>query len=304
MFRKLHERQTGERRPATGLSCDEEGLYFAGHCPLIERVGETPHYRRRPMGEINRVLSAGYGAEIDLAEREPVLDRITKCLEAGEIGRAQLLALQLPLPDLASDDDVERLAKAEEIVRFNHHHDELGLFTFADNDGGGGGGGTAPAARVSVKRSTSPTGVGVVRQGIPNLIRLSEGGQRETAIQYNPPSIFNGGQWSFDAVYAGAKTDDGQTGEIKLPTSDYSAHLHLAKFSDAGASDPDFEEFEQRLRSNPNSILGVVSRDGGAVLYGTQAGLAAFGANKGAIGRSRWPSRSKTYPEIYEAHIR
>lgn len=252
------------------------------------------------MGEINRVLSAGYRMEIDLAERALVLDRIAACLEAGEIGRAQLLALQLPLPDLPSDADVERLVKADEIVRFNPNHDELGRFTFADD----GGGGTAPAARVSVKRSASPIGVGLVRQGIPNMIRLSDGGQRETAIQYNSPSIFNGGQWSFDTVYVGAKTDDGQTGKIEIPTSDYSSHLHLAIFSGAEASPQDLNAFELRVRSNSNSILGVISRDGGAVLYGTEAGLMAFGVNKDQIGPSKKKPRDSTYPKIYEAHVR
>ena len=137
---RLHDRSEGDGRPQ-GLSCDEDGLGFGGDHALIE-ASDGPFGRifcRRPIDQINRLLSAGYGAPIDLAEREPLLDRIADCLTKGDLAQAQLLALHLRLPDLPDEQAADRLAKAEQLLRYNHHHDDQGRFASAPGDGAGGG---------------------------------------------------------------------------------------------------------------------------------------------------------------------
>ena len=133
MLIKLHDRRAEPRARVRGLSCDETGLHFAGDCALIESVGEdgAPAYRRRPIDEINRTLSAGYGAPVDLTAREGLLDSIADHLNRGDLARAQLLALQLRLPDLAGDADIDRLLKADQLLRFNPNHDDKGRFATA-----------------------------------------------------------------------------------------------------------------------------------------------------------------------------
>ena len=147
MLHKLHDRKALARVPVRGLSCDETGLYFAGDCPLTEEAlvdGERV-YRHRPIEDINRALSAGYGVEVDLAARKNALDRIADHLTRGEVGKAQIMALQLGLPDLAGDADVDRLLKADRLLRFNPNHDERGRFASAP----GGGDGVAVHAHIS-----------------------------------------------------------------------------------------------------------------------------------------------------------
>jgi len=137
MLVRLHDRTEGAARPK-GLSCDDAGLRFGGDFALIE-AAEGPFgrgFRRRPVDQINRVLSAGYGAPVDLTAREPVLDQIADCLTKGDLSRAQLLALQLRLPDLPDEGATDKLAKAEALLRFNPNHDDQGRFASAPGDGG------------------------------------------------------------------------------------------------------------------------------------------------------------------------
>jgi len=137
MLVRLHDRTEGAARPK-GLSCDDDGLRFGGDFALIE-AAEGPFgrvFRRRPVDQINRLLSAGYGAPVDLTAREPLLDRIAGCLAKGDVAQAQLLALQLRLPDLPDDDATDRLARAEALLRFNPNHDDRGRFASAPGDGG------------------------------------------------------------------------------------------------------------------------------------------------------------------------
>jgi len=136
MLVRLHDRTEGGPAPK-GLSCDDDGLRFGGEVALIE-ASEGPFgrvFRRRPIDQINRLLSAGYGAAVDLTARTPVLDQITDCLTKGDLSRAQMLALQLRLPDLPDEAAADRLAKAEQLLRFNPNHDELGRFASAPGGG-------------------------------------------------------------------------------------------------------------------------------------------------------------------------
>jgi hypothetical protein len=58
------------------------------------------------------------------------------------------MALQLGLPDLADDGDVERLLKADRLLRFNPNHDERGRFASAPGGGAANGAAQAPSAPV------------------------------------------------------------------------------------------------------------------------------------------------------------
>jgi len=80
-------RSIRRRRAAQGLSCDDDGLGFGGDHALIE-AAEGPFgrvFRKRPIDQINRLLSAGYGAPLDLSAREPLFDRIAESLTKGDL---------------------------------------------------------------------------------------------------------------------------------------------------------------------------------------------------------------------------
>ena len=112
---------SGARR---GLSCNKDGLFLGPDCPLVtcENVDGVRSYRARPIEQINRVLSAGYGARIDLSARKGALDTIVGLLSKGELGMAQITALQMRLPALPNKSAVQRLRKADRLLRFNPNH--------------------------------------------------------------------------------------------------------------------------------------------------------------------------------------
>ena len=128
MFIKLYDR--GGPGGGGGLSCDKAGLAFDGEI-LIERVEADASFRRRPIEEINRALSKAFGLDLDLTSRAEVFDRIAEQLGKGDLGRAQLLALQLRLPASAAP-AAEPLLKAARLLRFNPNHDARGRFASAD----------------------------------------------------------------------------------------------------------------------------------------------------------------------------
>ncbi len=72
--RRLWPRRPRDGSLPLGLSCDSEGLLLAGNCRLIA-AALTPDgqvfFRARPPDEINAVLSAGYGAAVDISDGYP-----------------------------------------------------------------------------------------------------------------------------------------------------------------------------------------------------------------------------------------
>jgi len=142
MFHKLHRRDAANARAVRGLSCDPAGVYFGGDCALItpQDVNGRTVYRVRAVKEINKALSAGFGAEVDITRRLPALRRIAELMTEGRWGLAQITALQMRLPELADDEAVERLLKAEDLMRFNPNHKPAGpgggQFTTAGGSGG------------------------------------------------------------------------------------------------------------------------------------------------------------------------
>jgi hypothetical protein len=139
MFHRLHQRSSTPDQRGYGLSCDETGLYFGGDCALVTcaEVEGRRIYLPRPMEDINRALSAGYGAMVDLGGHQTALDRVAEHLTKSEWGLAQITALQMRLPDLPDDAAVERLLKADQLLRFNPNHDERGRFASAPSGGDG-----------------------------------------------------------------------------------------------------------------------------------------------------------------------
>ena len=114
--------------PAQGLSCDRGGI-FLGDCALVAPITDAAGrrtYRARPLTEINYVLSAAYGREVDLSVRMPGLHQAAIYMTEGKWALAQVAALQLYVPELPDEEAVVRLRKAEALLRFNPYHRPAG----------------------------------------------------------------------------------------------------------------------------------------------------------------------------------
>ena len=133
MHNQFHKLANSGNGRLLGLTCDETGVHMAGGFALIERepVEGGWLYRLRPIEDLNRALSAAYGADVDLGVRKARLERIAQHLARGELGLAQVTALQLRLLDLPDEAAVDRLHKAEQLLRFNANHDDRGRFASA-----------------------------------------------------------------------------------------------------------------------------------------------------------------------------
>ena len=120
----LHDRCMRKGASLLGLSCDPDGLHL-GDCALVRAARDAQGrrlYEPRALGEINAVLSAAYGREIEFASRMPGLCRVSQHLSEDKLALAQITALHLRLPDLPDEAAVERLSKAEALLRFNPNH--------------------------------------------------------------------------------------------------------------------------------------------------------------------------------------
>ena len=152
---RLHKRgaMTGAR--LLGLSCDESGLYLGGEYPLVtcEQANGQRVYRPRPIEDISRALSIGYGVRVDFGRHEAMLERIASHLTKGDWGLAQIIALQMRLPDLADSAALDRLMKADELLLYNPNHDERGRFATAP--GGTGTTGSNAASRAAPIQMTA-----------------------------------------------------------------------------------------------------------------------------------------------------
>jgi hypothetical protein len=92
-----------------GLLCSPEGLSLAG-APLLRRgvAGFTP----RPAGELAALLKAAYGAAETPGDLTVGLRVVADALNAGDLARAMIAAVQLRLPPLDWSGG-ERIAHAE-----------------------------------------------------------------------------------------------------------------------------------------------------------------------------------------------
>ena len=128
-MRRLHERGPQSR----GLAVDAEGVTLGPDCILVRR---TPAgYRSANPNEIARLTRSVLGDDGRLQRLPFVLAGITRALNAGDLVKAQLLGLEIPLPDL-DDEQVARLRLAGELMKDfdpNQPRDERGRWT---SDGG------------------------------------------------------------------------------------------------------------------------------------------------------------------------
>ncbi len=161
MIHRLHKRDPRTNRAVRGLSCDADGVHLGGDCALVarEEVDGRTDYRVREISAINKTLSTGYGVEVDISCHLPTLERVARLMTDGQLGLAQITVLQMGLPDLPDDDAVERLLKADALLRFNPNHKPAGP---------GGGQFTSAPDGPSVGVSTAGRKPGTGSRGIPN----------------------------------------------------------------------------------------------------------------------------------------
>jgi hypothetical protein len=121
-MRRLHERSPHSR----GLSVDSEGVTLGPDCVLVRRTDKG--YERAPVGEIVDLTRSVFGRDHRLERLPIVLARITEALAAGDLVKAQLLGLEIPIHDL-DDRQLMRLRRAGNLVKEydpNQPRDERG----------------------------------------------------------------------------------------------------------------------------------------------------------------------------------
>lgn len=100
-----------------GVSCDENGA-FLDAIPLLKRTqtSDGAFWVARDCGEISEALGSYYDLPIDVSSKSAGLHAVARALNAGDIARAQILAVHLEFPDspalLKSD------ASRDEIIGF------------------------------------------------------------------------------------------------------------------------------------------------------------------------------------------
>jgi hypothetical protein len=184
-------------RGQVGLVCDESGVALAGALLAVVALDELGKRRClvRPIDQIKRALALAYGdAEIaDAVRVQKSLLRIGRLIEDGDLGRAQLRAVLLGLPEV-SRDGLSRLAAADDLLKYNPDwqdedrvpvtQDGAGEWT---SDGAGGSGavltpisdrhvGVTPAQKAAyVSRHLAAAAAAARALGIPveNILGLS-----------------------------------------------------------------------------------------------------------------------------------
>jgi hypothetical protein len=113
-MRRLHERGPRSR----GLSVDADGVTLGPNCVLVRRTAAG--YQRAAIGEIADLTRAVFGRDARLDRVPIVLARITDPLSAGDLVKAQLLGLEIPVDEL-SDEQLTRLRVAEDLSKAGHY---------------------------------------------------------------------------------------------------------------------------------------------------------------------------------------
>ncbi len=86
-----------EQKRGLGLHCAVDGLFLAG-TPLLER--QTTGFTARQQGDLETVLSRGYGFSVSLDRVMSGLSAVASALTAGDLCRAHIAAVHLRIPDL------------------------------------------------------------------------------------------------------------------------------------------------------------------------------------------------------------
>jgi hypothetical protein len=150
-------------RGGEGVCCDWHGVGL-GPVALVEAAAARGRrvYRLRPAEEIARTLALAYGpfAADDLARRLSGLEVAARALEAGDLAKAMVAAVQLKLPPLAPE-AAAKLARDPTLRKYSPDlpRDERGRWI--DGSGGaiGGGDDATPATAKPVQVAANDTGV-------------------------------------------------------------------------------------------------------------------------------------------------
>lgn len=134
-MRRLHQR--GER--CSGLVVDRDGVALGPRMALVQRIDHV--YRCAAAGEIEALTRAVFGADASLKRLPAVLAGIARALEAGDLVKAQLLALTIPLGAL-DDEQLARLAAVAGLLKAgfdsNQPRDDRGRWTETGSNGSTG----------------------------------------------------------------------------------------------------------------------------------------------------------------------
>ena len=83
-------------RQGVGVCCDVDGAYI-GNVALLRRTGSS--WIPRGTDEVSKELSEVYGFPVDAFAKHGSLAAISRALNAGDIARAQIVALLMQMPD-------------------------------------------------------------------------------------------------------------------------------------------------------------------------------------------------------------
>jgi len=130
-MRRLYDRDPSAR----GLVVDAEGVMLGPNYVLVARTNGS--YRRLNAAALDRLLKVTFGNDHTLRRFSHVLDRITDALAVGDVVKAQLLGLEIPLRAL-DDEQLIRLQTASSLIKAgfdpDQPRDERGQWTA---EGGG-----------------------------------------------------------------------------------------------------------------------------------------------------------------------
>lgn len=178
-MRRLHERGPHSR----GLSVDSEGVALGPDCILVRRTNRG--YERAPAGEVVDLTRSVFGHDRRLDRIPIVLTRIAEALAAGDIVKAQLLGLEIPIHDL-DDQQLRCLRHVGNLTKDydpNQPRDEQGRWT---SDGSGSG--------VAITTHPSDVSTTMVAAGLlaPELAPQIAPFMAEAAAAIGTPAAFLG----------------------------------------------------------------------------------------------------------------
>jgi hypothetical protein len=111
-----------ERRAAIdGVYCGEDGVWL-GPAPLVGRRG-AGSYQVRAGDEIEALVAAAYAVPPDAAGCIAGLHLVAKYLSEGNLPLAMIAAVRLRMGEIA-EDRIERLARADSLLKANFNPDE------------------------------------------------------------------------------------------------------------------------------------------------------------------------------------
>lgn len=99
---------------ARGVCCDANGAYVDS-IPLLKRVNNGAPWEARDCEELSADFSSRFGLPIDVTAKAAGLAAIARALNAGEVARAQLIALFLRFP---SPPPLAKSVSRSELIEF------------------------------------------------------------------------------------------------------------------------------------------------------------------------------------------